>query len=186
MQDKENVKKLHCFVWFQYIHKNTKCVCESQASGVHQKPRPAENPTVQALHWELSAPYRVLHHRVQHHSWCDVREMLLWVGNTFWFFLSGFLVWLNSVIRLWSAGWSDRGPWDHGGWHHRCSWLGGWHLFFVSLHAAYRVPQPHHAVQGDFPQQVHPVWCCHRLPPLPGHDGRRPLRLVWSSNSCIS
>lgn len=70
----------HTALWyFQVKRQNSKCVCESQAWAVHKEPSPAEDPAVQTLHWELSAPHCLLHYHIWHHSWCGARKMLLWV-----------------------------------------------------------------------------------------------------------
>lgn len=71
--------KSNRFEHFQVNCQHPKCVCEAEARAVHKEPNPAEDPAVQTLHWELSPSYRLLPHRLRHHSWRDPWKMLLWV-----------------------------------------------------------------------------------------------------------
>lgn len=81
-----------------------------------------------------------------------------------------------AVSRLRPAGQIHRDLRDVRRGHHRVPGLSGGRLLPVSLHAPHRVSQPHHAVQGDVPQPIHPLRRRHRLPSLHGHDCRRPVR----------
>lgn len=84
-----------------------------------------------------------------------------------------------TVRRLWLAGCIYRCPRDIHGGYPRVPWFSRCHLLSVSLHASHRVSQPHHAVPRDLPESIHPLWRCHWLSSLYGHECHHPLKSVF-------
>lgn len=84
-----------------------------------------------------------------------------------------------TVRRLWLAVCIYRCPRDIHGGYHRVPWFSRCHLLSVSLHASHRVSQPHHALPRDLPESIHPLWRCHWLSSLYGHECHHPLKSVF-------
>lgn len=90
---------------------------------------------------------------------------------------------LNVICRLWFSGRIYRHTGDFTGGHCGLQRLCCWHLFPVSLHAAHRVSQPHHAVQRNLPQPIHPLRRRHRFPSFHGYNCHHPFR--WANRGNV-
>lgn len=89
----------------------------------------------------------------------------------------------NALFRLRFAGCFYRRPWDFSGGRHRVPRFGRCRLLFVPLHAPHCLSQPHHVVQRNLPQPIHPLRRSYWLPSLHGYDCHHPSRWVENRTS---